>query len=607
MAETATQDKPVSTLAEMSSRHRLGWQFRNLRIVTKRAELVRYEPNQAQHHLHRLCDEQIKRGLPVRLIVLKARQRGISTAVEARFFERINRRANAHAVVASADTDSTDKVFRMCRTFQDEMPQDQKRQLKRSNRKEIEYAPPHRSGILCQTAGKDVLGRGGTTQYAHLTEVAFWRDAETQLLGLLKEVPMEDGTEVVMESTANGVGGAFHDRYWDAVEHRKQYPDDWSGYTPLFLPWYTHHEYRLDPPAHLCDSAGRLVLIPDEPYCEIDCRDTLSAIGVHLDDAQLYWRRVQIRDECGSDLRTFWQEMPSTDKEAFVATGYNIFSSQVLDRHERNCCDPMARVTFVRKDGQVKPQNVMTILDSWRIWRWPEINHEYIVYGDVCEGLFAETAKGGSDPDYHFAAVFSRMSGELVATFHGRCDTAVYGLQMALAGRFYRDRTGRPAICTPEMNSCGLAVLNELKRDNYENIYQRQDGEEEFTQDTTSRLGYRTTSLNRKPGLVFLRKTLNEGGIIIRDSEIIKELRTFINNDGRWEARSGCHDDAVMMLSGLLQVHITSGPVTGHVIMQTDTADRPGQRDDHFIQASVAGSVDGFEIDNGDDEEGLGL
>jgi hypothetical protein len=593
-------DKPgVTELAEMCGRTRLGWQFRNLKIVNKAAQVVRYAPNAAQHYVDHLCYQQIKRGIPVRMIDLKARQRGISTAIEARFFERVNRRPNVHAVVASADTVSTDKVFAMFRRFQLEVPADVRRQTKRSNKKEIEYAHPHSSSMLCQTAGKDVLGRGGTTQYVHGTEVAFWPDAATQLLGLLQEVPKLPETEVHIESTANGVGGAFHDRYWEAVEQRKRYPDDWSGYTPLFLPWYTHDEYLLTPPDHLLDGHGRLALIPDEPYCEVECRDTLAAGGVNLSDAQLYWRRVTIRDECGADLRTFWQEYPSTDREAFVATGYNIFSQAVLDRHERNCRDPIAQVVFVRRDSTIKPQSVATGMDCWKIWRWPHKNHEYIVYGDVCEGLFADTAKGGSDPDYHYAGVFDRRNHELVGTFCGRCDTSIYGVQMALAGRFYHD-----AIASPEINSCGLAVLNELKRDNYPNIYQRQTGEEEYAEEDTSRLGYRTTVLNRKSGLEFLRTTLNADAITIFDRTIIDELRTFINDNGKWQARSGYHDDGVMMLKGLLQVHITSGDDDGAEI------EKMKQRCDGFMAASVAGGTDQFEDldeDEDEDEEGMGL
>ena len=71
----------------------------------------------------------------------------------------------------------------------------------------------------------------------------------------------------------------------------------------------------------------------------------------------------------------------------------------------------------------------------------------------------------------------------------------------------------------------------------------------------------------------------------------------FVNHDGKWEAQPGYHDDFVMMLKGLLQVHITSPLLLGD-IQQTDTADRPGQRPHGFVRASVAGGYDGWEDDD---------
>ena len=493
-------DAPVRTpgksdLFQTVARHPFGWQVCWLKIVTKRGELANYEPNDAQYWLYHELARQQQRGLPVRAVVLKARQCGISTGVAARYFERINRRSNIHAVMASMDAVSTDKVFRMIRTFQEELPPDIRREPKRSNRKELEYPAPHRSGMLCQTAGTETLGRGGTTQYVHATEVAFWTNAENQLLGLLQEVPKLPETEVILESTANGIGGAFHDRYWQAVEQRKAHAEDYTGYLPLFLPWWSSKEYRVEPAAELCDQDGRLRLINDDPYFERDTREYLASLDIPLTDAQMYWRRVTIRDECGGDLRKFQQEYPATDREAFVATGYNIFSEVTLNRHEARCCDPMAIAEFCEREGQVRAVGVLRGLDCWKVWKWPERNHEYIVYGDVCEGLFSDTGRGGGDPDYHACGIFDRRSHELVATFHGRCDTAVYGVQMARAARFYRE-----AIVSPEVNSCGLAVLNELKQAGYRNIYQRQAKEDEHAEETTSRLGYKTTAAQSQAG-----------------------------------------------------------------------------------------------------------
>ncbi len=226
-----------------------GWQQGFLKIVDKQGQLVPLKHNIAQLKVQHEMKKQISRNLPVMLIILKARQEGVSTYIEACIFEHINRKPNRHGCIVSADKDATAKVFRMCQTFQEEMPEGYRRELAKSNIKEIIYKPPHRSSMLCQTAGKRVLGRGGTTQYVHATEVAFWANAKTQLLGLLQEVPEDPDTMVIQETTANGVGGAFYETYWAAVERLRNNPEDYAGYIPIFLPWQIFPEYQTPLPA----------------------------------------------------------------------------------------------------------------------------------------------------------------------------------------------------------------------------------------------------------------------------------------------------------------------------------------------------------------------
>ncbi|GAI36006.1 unnamed protein product, partial [marine sediment metagenome] len=82
-------------------------------------------------------------------------------------------------------------------------------------------------------------------------EVAFWANAKTQLLGLLQEVPADPDTIIVQESTANGVGGAFYETYWQAVERLRNNPEDYAGYIPIFLPWQIFPEYQTSLPSEL--------------------------------------------------------------------------------------------------------------------------------------------------------------------------------------------------------------------------------------------------------------------------------------------------------------------------------------------------------------------
>jgi len=583
-------------LIQQVRRSSLGWQRQFLKIVNKKSQLVPLAHNIAQLKVHNTLQLQRDRNLPVRAIILKARQFGISTYIEACNFEDTYRRPNRHACIVSVDSDSTNKVFKMCRTFLQELPESMQRPLVHSNRKQIEYAPPHRSSLLCQTAGKDVLGRGGTMHRVHATEVAFWRNAEIQMRGLLQEVPKEadsiTDTEIIKESTACGVGGHFHDEYWKAVERLKRFPGNYNGYLPIFLPWYIFPEYRMPLPPEM---EGRLELLPDSPYEEEEMVRFYRSFGVTLTDEQIYWRRWMIDNDCGGDIDTFRQEYPGTAREAFQSTGRMIFPPALMDYYETMCRVPIAKILFREAGGQLRFDHVSNHYDTWRIWQWPESNHEYVCFGDVCEGVLADASNPKSDPDWHFAGILDRMTFEVVATFHGQCDTIPYGMQMMFASRFYNW-----AWASPEINSCGLAVLNEFKRADYPKIYQRFSKVEETVEQETPKLGYKTTQLNRKPGIETVKQVLREKQIVIYDREIVDELRVFVNKNGRPEAEDGYHDDAVMMLVGLIHLH-QNCPMGDVDIEQQSTSDRP-QKNIPLRQMAAVGACDDFEdLDDDDD------
>ncbi len=527
----------------------------------------------------------------MRIIILKARQTGISTHFEAHLFEDITRQPNRHANVSSMDSDSTDKVFEMCRTFYAELPAKARRKLRRSNKKEIVYAPPHRSGILCQTAGKDVLGRGGTTHKVHATEIAFWRNAGKQLLGLMQEVPKEPDTLIALESTACGDSGEFYERYWNAVRRLQKNPEAIDGFIPIFLPWQIFPEYATPLPDYM---HGHLELIADEPYLEPQHREMYERRGIVLTPEQWYWRRSKIEEECGMDLALFKQEYPATAHEAFQSTGRNIFSPATLDRYESLCREPAARIEFVEVDHKTTYNPVLRGEDCWLIWEWPKRNHEYVVYGDVCEGLQADPSDPRSDPDYHACGILDRTMMEVVGTFHGRCDTILYGEQMYHAAKFYNW-----ALATPEINSCGLAVLNELKRRNYPHIYDRLGGEEKIVETETDMLGYRTTTLNRKPGIERLKTAMNHDEFRLYDRRIITEMRAFTMENGKPQAKAGYHDDWVMMMVGLLQVHLT-----GTLTEDEDLPIRTGGNLEQLKRdIAVAGGVDDLDDEEFETEE----
>ena len=107
------------------------------------------------------------------------------------------------------DSATSDSLFTMSRNTIANMPEEFRPVFKKSNAKEIMFEH-NESGYRLYTAGSPEAGRGTTPTIAHLSEVAFWTHDEKILAGLFQGISEADGTEVILESTANGVGNEFH-------------------------------------------------------------------------------------------------------------------------------------------------------------------------------------------------------------------------------------------------------------------------------------------------------------------------------------------------------------------------------------------------------------
>lgn len=540
----------------------LGWQAENLKIVTKQSKLEPLIHNIAQIKVHNAMQLQRKYGYPVMLLIYKARQEGISTYIEACIFEMCNRNENWHACLVSVDNDSTAKVFRMCDTYQAELPKDIRRATVRASAKEIRYDAPHRSSILCQTAGKQILGRGGTSKGVHATEVTFWAHAERQVGGLLQEVPDEPDTMTVMETTANGTGNYFSKEYWAAVKRMRNYctvDSDGNkkydetvlrGYLPIFLSWQDFPDYRVQLPKGHKEVPG---MTPEmQEYLD---EGLAMNPPVVLDNEQIYFALLKVQNKCGGDYDIFKQEYPRTARESERATGRMVFKPMDIDRMER-FVKPAAETSVfylpnLNDKYKVKRRQVNRVIDCWSIWKLPESDHSYCLFGDVAEGVLSDKTDKKSKADRSVAGILDRNTFEVVAVYYGRPDTIEYADQMLHGAKLYN-----LAWATPEMNSIGQSVLDTFKRDEYPYIYQREHHADQDIEEDSLMLGWRTTVKTRKPMIADLVTVVKDAELIVYDIRVLDEMRMFIENaSGKPEAGTGEHDDCVIMLGGLVQLH----------------------------------------------------
>jgi hypothetical protein len=270
-----------------------------LKIRTKSGEIHPLVLNTAQQYIHNRLEEQLAKTGKIRAICLKGRQQGCSTYSEARLYWRTSLNKGKRAFILTHDAEATATIFELAKRYHDHVPPFMRPSTAASNARELIFDKLD-SGYKVGTAGSKAVGRGSTIQYLHASEAAFWPNAEDHFAGLMQAIPGGPGTEVLIESTANGVGGLFH-RLWQEAEAGD------SEYQAIFVPWYWQAEYTVTVPSDFA-------LEPDE----VD-----YANAYQLTKGQMAWRRAKIK-ELGDPL-LFRQEYPATPAEAFVVTGVDSF------------------------------------------------------------------------------------------------------------------------------------------------------------------------------------------------------------------------------------------------------------------------------------------
>jgi len=187
------------------------------------------------------------------------------------------------------------------------------------------------SSYAVGTAGQKAGGRGRTISLYHGSEVAFWSNAGDHFAASIQAVPDAAGTEIILESTANGPSGEFYERWQDAVAGR-------SDYIAVFIPWFWSEEYTRP------DLVGEDFELGDTSEDgELSEREYADAYG--LSDAQMAWRRNKIA-ELRSE-RLFKQEYPANPQEAFQSSQTDSFiSSAAVMRARKRKNEPAGPLIF---------------------------------------------------------------------------------------------------------------------------------------------------------------------------------------------------------------------------------------------------------------------
>jgi hypothetical protein len=483
-------------------------------IRTKQGEIAPLKLKPAQVILNEAVNKQLQANQPVRVIVLKARQQGLSTAIGAWIYWWITQHNAQRAIVVTHAADSTKALFDMTRRYFDNTPEVLKPSTRYASRREL-YFDKLDSSYIVGTAGSDSIGRGETITQAHLSELAFWPSihARENFNGLMQAIPSAPGTAVFIESTANGVTGLFYEMWQGAVRGE-------NGFIPVFIPWFMDPEYRVP-------AGPDFARTPDEEEL---------ATKFDLDNDQLKFRRTKIGQN-GLDL--FKQEYPSTADEAFLTTGRPVFNPEQLQGLLQGGLEnkqPLRRMALEADEWQVHSRGELLL------YREIDPKETYTIGADTSAGI-----KGR---DLSVAQVLDRKKRQ-VAILRGYFAPDYFATLLAKLGELFNW-----GLIGPENNNHGILTVNKLHKDlAYPYVY-TEIVVDKITDEETIKIGF-GTNVKTKPLIIDkLRAAVREGEIEFNDPTTVREMLTYIvTENGAMEAEKNCHDDCVMALAIANHIH----------------------------------------------------
>jgi hypothetical protein len=502
----------------------------NLKIKNKAGEIVPLKFNPIQKVIIEKVLDDLANKRPVRYIILKARQEGVSTLIEAIIYWWTANHKNVKSKIVAHDQETSQVLYDMFRRYHENSNPLFKPKTKYNTRSDLTFDDDDGTGLKSQidvsSAKNTGTGRGQTIQCLHGSEVSLWQDGSELMAGLMQAVPKLPNTMIFLESTANGIGDFFH-KTWQAAKAGN------SVFTPLFFKWSDDPTYRL----------------PVPPNFKLTDEEKVLKIENGLDDEQLAWRRETMKEFTGDDKK-FYQEYPLNDIEAFLASGNPRFNTTALIKMDEKCYEPKSYELIEKeeKGGKIqfgpirKEFKLIEVIGApLKIWKEPVAAKKYVIGADVAEGI---------NGDFSVATIMDVDTTETVARWRGDAEPAEFGEILEQLGRYYNN-----ALIACEINNHGLTTVQRIRDMHYPNLYRREKGVDERFEEFTSKLGWKTDRKTKPLMINALSEAIYTGQLQDYDHTFIRECMEYVVDDrGRTNAQIGAHDDTVISTAIALQV-----------------------------------------------------
>lgn len=274
------------------------------KIKSKEKGIIPFKLNAAQLDLFNTIRKNS------RIITLKARQLGISTAVAGYIYHSTITTPGITSVLIGYNADLAAEFLDKIKTFYKTTPASLRPQIHYNSRNEISF-PALDSKILVLPSSENV-GRGYTIFNCLVSELAFFDKAEEKMLAIENAVPKNG--KIIVESTPNGIGNLYH-RMWMAED---------NGYVKKEYGWwwlYTEEEIenikkRINDPMRFAQEYGLEFLSTGRPVFDLNVIKTMAKkhvlkVGDIIKDGDGKIHIVVLED----DFRVYKQPNPN-DKYA---------------------------------------------------------------------------------------------------------------------------------------------------------------------------------------------------------------------------------------------------------------------------------------------------
>ena len=485
-------------------------------------------------------------GLPIDIILLKARQWGGSTLTQLyMLWIQLVHKRNWNSVICGDIEKQSSVVAGMLSKAITKYP------LWASYHTRIRTTPyqgAQKTRVINLGNSRYSLGsaqkpeslRSEDISMAHLTEVGLWKatkgkkpeDIVQSIFGSIASGPY---TMKVLESTAKGVGNFFHRTWLDAVAGK-------NNFKPVFIAWFDIPLYSKP----VEDYQSFISSMTEEEHALFKLGATLEAINWYRDKKKEFpeeWRLAS--------------EFPSTPQEAFQSTGRRVFKISYIQSTRESCIE-----AWWKGDVEGDKLNCKLVRGegNLEIWYLPDLEipmrDRYVVSVDV--GGVSDSA------DYSCIRVADRDAmtkggiPEIVAQWHGHIEHDKLAWKAVQLAHLYGD-----ALLVIEANTLESEgtegdhfeyILNEIAGE-YGNLYSR-TSEQEIRQGRPRRWGFHTNSSTKPMIIDHLVKAFRDSLYIEHCKHTCDEFDLYeIKENGKeMGAVEGNHDDRVMATAILIWV-----------------------------------------------------